>query len=228
MWQVAGSRRGVSAWMESVANATVILHSFLGLPQQQINNKATKQAMSSNTIARISLILAAVLSVMHVSSAFSSTANPARRTTTIAGISTLARTVPGPRIAGGGGGGGDIVSTLRMSAEDEAERLRAQAAKLREEVAEATGKSVAEIEAETAPKAEEEQAQQTVQLNADGTVYDDETPEYRDPLSDNMRQRLMREASTGLDSNQKQTNVILYISIAVAVLVLLGGQGILY
>ena len=184
--------------------------------------------MSSNTIARISLILAAVLSVMHVSSAFSSTANPARRTTTIAGISTLARTVPGPRIAGGGGGGGDIVSTLRMSAEDEAERLRAQAAKLREEVAEATGKSVAEIEAETAPKAEEEQAQQTVQLNADGTVYDDETPEYRDPLSDNMRQRLMREASTGLDSNQKQTNVILYISIAVAVLVLLGGQGILY
>lgn len=132
--------------------------------------------MSSNAIARISLILVAVLSVVHVS-AFSSTTNQARRTTSIAGISTLARTVPGPRIGGGGG----LVS-LRMSAEDEAERLRAQAAKLREEVAEATGKSVAEVEAETTPEAEQEQAQQTVQLNADGTVYDDETPEYLDPL----------------------------------------------
>jgi len=113
-----------------------------------------------------------------------------------------------------------------MSAEDEAERLRAQAAKLREEVAEATGKSVAEIKAETAapPAAEEKQ----VQLNSDGTLYDDETPEYRDPLSDSMRSRLMKEASTGLDSESKQTNVILYISIAVVVLVLLGGQGILY
>jgi hypothetical protein len=111
-----------------------------------------------------------------------------------------------------------------MSAEDEAERLRAQAAKLREEVAEATGKSVAEVEAEEATS----KAVQVQQVNADGTVYDDETPEYRDPLSDSMRERLRREASTGLDSNQKQTNVILYISIAVAVLVLLGGQGILY
>jgi hypothetical protein len=43
-----------------------------------------------------------------------------------------------------------------------------------------------------------------------------------------MKERLRREASTGLDSNQSQTNVILYISAAVAVLVLLGGQGILY
>lgn len=38
----------------------------------------------------------------------------------------------------------------------------------------------------------------------------------------------MREASTGLDSEKKQTNVILYISIAVAILILLGGEGILY
>lgn len=43
-----------------------------------------------------------------------------------------------------------------------------------------------------------------------------------------MRKRLMAEASTGLDSDKKQTNVILYISIAVAILVLLGGEGILY
>jgi len=112
-----------------------------------------------------------------------------------------------------------------MSAEDEAERLRAQAAKLREEVAEATGKSVAEVEAEAEATSKAVQVQQ---VNADGTVYDDETPEYREALSDSMRERLRREASTGLDSNQKQTNVILYISIAVAVLVLLGGQGILY
>ena len=38
----------------------------------------------------------------------------------------------------------------------------------------------------------------------------------------------MREASSGLDSEKKQTNVILYISIAVVILVLLGGEGILY
>ena len=180
----------------------------------------------TSSIARISLVLAAVLSVVHVSSAFSlSPAGPTNRAQRTAGstLSTLARTAPGPRIGTIGTG----VPALHMSAEDEAERLRAQAAKLREEVAEATGKSVAEIEAETASSPKEEE-QTTVQLNADGTVYDDETPEYRDPLSDSMRQRLMREASTGLDSNQKQTNVILYISIAVAVLVLLGGQGILY
>ena len=69
---------------------------------------------------------------------------------------------------------------------------------------------------------------QEKQVSADGTFYDDETPQYRDPLSDNMRARLMKEASTGLDADKKQTNVILYISIAVMILVLLGGQGILY
>lgn len=47
-------------------------------------------------------------------------------------------------------------------------------------------------------------------------------------LSDSMRQKLMAEASTGLDSEKKQTNVLLYIIAAVAVLVLLGGQGIFY
>jgi hypothetical protein len=43
-----------------------------------------------------------------------------------------------------------------------------------------------------------------------------------------MRDRLIREASTGLDSEKKQTNVILYICVGVAVLVALGGSGILY
>jgi hypothetical protein len=43
-----------------------------------------------------------------------------------------------------------------------------------------------------------------------------------------MKERLAREASTGLDPDAKQTNVLLYVIAAVAVLVLLGGQGILY
>jgi len=43
-----------------------------------------------------------------------------------------------------------------------------------------------------------------------------------------MRARLLAEASTGLDSEKPQTNVILYISVVVAILVALGGQGILF
>jgi len=73
---------------------------------------------------------------------------------------------------------------------------------------------------EQPPKAEE--------VKATGTLYDDEVEEYRDPLSDGMRQKLMREASTGLDSEQKSPNVILYISVAVAILIALGGQGIFF
>jgi preprotein translocase subunit Sec61beta len=38
----------------------------------------------------------------------------------------------------------------------------------------------------------------------------------------------MREASTGLDENTAQPNVILYIILAVAILVVLGGAGIFY
>lgn len=43
-----------------------------------------------------------------------------------------------------------------------------------------------------------------------------------------MRERLVREASTGLDPDRKQTNVLLYIMAVVAILVILGGAGILY
>jgi hypothetical protein len=43
-----------------------------------------------------------------------------------------------------------------------------------------------------------------------------------------MRDKLMQEASTGMDSESKQNNVILYIIGIVGVLVVLGGQGILY
>jgi hypothetical protein len=68
------------------------------------------------------------------------------------------------------------------------------------------------------------------EASSDGTFYDDEKePEVQKTgLSDSMRERLMAEASTGLDSNQKQTNVILYIILGVAVLVILGGQGIFF
>jgi len=50
----------------------------------------------------------------------------------------------------------------------------------------------------------------------------------KDSLSDQMRARLMKEAGTGLDPDAKQSNVLLYIMLAVAALVILGGQGILY
>lgn len=53
-------------------------------------------------------------------------------------------------------------------------------------------------------------------------------PVAKQGISDSMKERLMREASTGLDPDKKQTNVILYIMIGVAFLVAVGGAGILY
>ena len=43
-----------------------------------------------------------------------------------------------------------------------------------------------------------------------------------------MKERLMREATTGLDPEKKQSNVILYILLGVTILVILGGAGIFY
>lgn len=63
---------------------------------------------------------------------------------------------------------------------------------------------------------------------SDGTVYDDEVEPSVTQLSDSMRSRLMAEASSGLDSDKKQTNVLLYIIAGVAALVVLGGGGIFY
>jgi len=96
----------------------------------------------------------------------------------------------------------------------EAAKLREQAQKLRKEAAEAAGVQVEEIT--------------PVIKNNDGTVYDDEVEAPRDNLSTSMKDRLRREASTGLDSETSQNNVILYICVAVAILVGVGGQGILY
>ena len=53
-------------------------------------------------------------------------------------------------------------------------------------------------------------------------------PKSKVGLSKSMKERLQREASSGLDPDAKQTNVLLYIMGVVALLVLLGGQGILY
>lgn len=108
------------------------------------------------------------------------------------------------------------------SAQEEAARLREQAQKLREEAAALSGGN----EGVTEKKAVEEAAPSTA---VSGTFYDDEVEPARvDPLSNSMRDRLRREASTGMDSEKSQTNTILYISVAVAILVLAGGKGILY
>jgi len=75
-----------------------------------------------------------------------------------------------------------------------------------------------------------EQEEAASKISADGTFYDDEidTAPIKSGISDSMRAKLMAEASTGLDSEKPQTNVILYIGIVVAILVALGGSGILY
>ena len=63
-----------------------------------------------------------------------------------------------------------------------------------------------------------------------GTFYDDEADSApkKDGISGGMKERLRREASTGLDADTKQTNVLLYIMLGIAALVILGGQGIFY
>jgi len=73
--------------------------------------------------------------------------------------------------------------------------------------------------------------QKSVTKDAAGNYYDDEVepiPASKKGISDSMKERLIREASAGLDSEKKQTNVLLYIMLGVAVLVIAGGQGIFY
>lgn len=80
----------------------------------------------------------------------------------------------------------------------------------------------------TSLKMSEAPEEPKTEASADGTVFDDEVPEYKPAISESMKARLLAEASSGLDADKPQTNVILYISIAVAILVALGGQGILF
>lgn len=101
---------------------------------------------------------------------------------------------------------------------DEAAELLERAKKLREEAAQMSGANENETE--------QQQGKSKAVVSADGTFYDDEVdPGKKETLSSDMRARLIREASTGLDSESKNTNVILYISVVVAILVALGGQG---
>jgi hypothetical protein len=71
---------------------------------------------------------------------------------------------------------------------------------------------------------------ETPKPSSDTTFYDDEvdsTPS-KPVISNAMRERLIAEASAGLDSDSKQPNVLLYIMGAVVILVALGGQGIFF
>jgi len=65
-------------------------------------------------------------------------------------------------------------------------------------------------------------------VQKDGSLYDDEVAPRKEPISDQMRARLAREASSGLDPDSKQTNVLLYIMLAITALVILGGKDILF
>lgn len=166
-------------------------------------------------IARASTLLSLAL-VVAVATAFAPSERPTSfnraKATTYAPMKRVGYASPPPTFGRGRCNNG----VCNMSAESEAEALREQAAKLRAEAAEAAGVSVEELV--------------SASKNADGTVYDDEPmlEPPRENVSSAMKERLIREASTGLDSNQSQTNVILYISVAVALLVLAGGSGILY
>eukprot|EP00550_Attheya_septentrionalis_P002094 CAMPEP_0198291530 /NCGR_PEP_ID=MMETSP1449-20131203/9026_1 /TAXON_ID=420275 /ORGANISM="Attheya septentrionalis, Strain CCMP2084" /LENGTH=98 /DNA_ID=CAMNT_0043990183 /DNA_START=217 /DNA_END=513 /DNA_ORIENTATION=+ len=76
---------------------------------------------------------------------------------------------------------------------------------------------------------DKEEPETKAETPADGTYYDDEIePAPQETLSNSMRERLIREASTGLDSDKPQANVILYISVAVLLLVLAAGKDILF
>lgn len=72
--------------------------------------------------------------------------------------------------------------------------------------------------------------EQDNKISADGTFYDDEvnTEPIKAGISEGMKAKLMKEASSGLDSEAKQTNVILYIGVVVVALVALAGGGILF
>eukprot|EP00547_Thalassionema_nitzschioides_P014661 CAMPEP_0194238118 /NCGR_PEP_ID=MMETSP0158-20130606/4947_1 /TAXON_ID=33649 /ORGANISM="Thalassionema nitzschioides, Strain L26-B" /LENGTH=105 /DNA_ID=CAMNT_0038972303 /DNA_START=65 /DNA_END=382 /DNA_ORIENTATION=- len=78
--------------------------------------------------------------------------------------------------------------------------------------------------------AQEEDAPKQPETFQDGTFYDDEidSAPKKDGISDSMKAKLLAEATSGLDSETKQSNSILYIMGAMAVLVVLGGKGIFY
>jgi len=112
------------------------------------------------------------------------------------------------------------------SSEPTPEELISVAKKLRKEIQDAEGGAE---EGGTSPPAETSKS--VVSKGGDGALYDDEIPEVapKDMLSDNMRSRLLNEAKgLGADYNTATPNYILYIGVVVGLLVVVGGQGILF
>ena len=105
------------------------------------------------------------------------------------------------------------------------EDLIKAAERLRKEIQDAEGSG------ESGTTSEETSKAVVTTSSSDGALYDDEIPDVapKEMLSDNMRNRLLNEAKgMGADYNTATPNYILYVGLAVGVLVVLGGQGILY
>ncbi|CAM9161359.1 unnamed protein product [Ectocarpus sp. 12 AP-2014] len=110
-------------------------------------------------------------------------------------------------------GDGDAMS----AAEETAKRLKDQAAALRE--------SAAESEAEIRPAVEKEN--EVKETLAAGVRPEDMPPKQK--ISDDMQKRLRQELiSQGADPNRSAGNPILIVAGIIAVLVIVGGQGIFY
>lgn len=183
------------------------------------------------TATKKPLLITLVITVLSVSSAFvphsARTLNPLSKTSFIRNYVAVPSCLAVKK----------QLSVLKMAeTPEEVEQLREKARKLREEAAELSSDSAKKAEADAKAKKDADWADETeeevvvplVKPAQGGALYDDQVEEFKDPLSDSMRQRLMREAQTGMDAEKPQTNVILYISIVVAALVALGGKGLLY
>jgi len=66
----------------------------------------------------------------------------------------------------------------------------------------------------------------------DGALYDDQIPARKETMSNNMMDKLRKEATTSFgvsnDPNVKSPPIILYISAVIGLLVIVGGKGTLY
>ncbi|CAN0223857.1 unnamed protein product [Ectocarpus sp. 12 AP-2014] len=110
-------------------------------------------------------------------------------------------------------GDGDAMS----AAEETAKRLKEQAAALRD--------SAAESEAEIRPAVDKEN--EVKETLAAGVRPEDMPPKRK--ISDDMQKRLRQELiSQGADPNRSAGNPILIVAGIIAVLVIVGGQGIFY
>ena len=116
--------------------------------------------------------------------------------------------------------------------EEEAAALLRKAAELRKEAEELGGVKEAEERRRRGVQEAMEGARKLSEGDAGEAgeeLYADMIEERKETLSDGMRERLKNEArSLGADPNSAQTNYILYISVAVGALVILGGKGILF